>query len=206
MQTITLTCPDGTCHHEITLDNSLWHQPLIISQLFGEQKQVTIADENIVSIIQKQLLINKDDFSMTCEECRKRGIATKMTVTSIFNTTVTTRNTISRFPPILVVSCVFSSSMQTLQTLVQLLESITASTAFLYSLHSMVCYRGLHYVSICLEGDLSSDSAFWVEYNDDRRTVFHSTEDMIFHCLQSNILPVLLLFSTVVLCALDIRA
>ena len=107
------------------------------------------------------------------------------------------RDIITHYPPILAISCVFTTSNQSSSILEKVYHLFTSSSFSSYSLHAFVYYHYYHYVSICLEGN--NMTSCWVEYNDNQRTIFHSTEEMIDHCIQSMALPVLLFYSIVFL-------
>lgn len=189
VHTITSSCP--SCHEYHERKECLWHQPLIISQLLEE----TNPSKDITQIINHQLSLNKD--YITCDHCTKQGITTKVPVKYHFHHLLIHRDCITHYPPLLVVSCVFQTAHQSFDTMINLFHLLTSSVSSSYSLHSFVCYRHYHYISICLEGKSDAEDSYWVEYNDNQRTIFISTDSMISHCLQTQALPVLLFFSTV---------
>lgn len=182
-------CPLCGKHQE--RKECLWHQPLIISQLLEEKN----LSKDITQIINHQLGLNKD--FITCDHCTKQGITTKVPVEYPSYDHLTHRDYITQYPPLLAVSCVFQTATQSFDTMIDLFHLLISPSCSSYSLHSFVCYRHYHYISICLEGNLDTEDSFWVEYNDNQRTIFISTDSMISHCLQTQALPVLLFFSTV---------
>ena len=60
----------------------------------------------------------------------------------------------------------------------------------------MIWYTDYHYVCICKEGN---NTPQWVLYSDIYRKTFKNSSEMIRQCLKTNSLPVLFLFSMVVI-------
>lgn len=104
---------------------------------------------------------------------------------------------IRRIPPIMTVSCVYSSPSQSEKVLYNVLSCILSPTISTLQLRAFVCYRGVHYICFCKEFSSDNESSVWVEYNDCRKKYFSSHSSLIQYCIETFSLPVLLLFSKV---------
>lgn len=137
----------------------------------------------ILSLIKKQQEQNKRENRLTCD---KHHPSSRLEVHSC----------ISRFPQIAVISCIYTTPSQPECVLFNLLSCITNTSSDDITLQSIVCYRGYHYICICHENSRYDQSA-WVEYNDRNKQFFFSTGAMIQYCIETDSLPVLLVFSKV---------
>ena len=108
-----------------------------------------------------------------------------------------TSDEIVHYPPIVTVSCIHAVPTISSQNLHQLLTCATQTNDMELFLQSFVCFRGMHYVSICRERNGTVHETVWVEYSDEKKEFFFTDESMINHCIQTKSLPVLLFFSDV---------
>ena len=104
---------------------------------------------------------------------------------------------IKRIPPIMTVSCIYSSPSQSESVLYNILSCILSPTISTLQLRAFVCYRGVHYICFCKEYASNNELSVWVEYNDCRKKCFSSHISLIQYCIETLSLPVLLLFSKV---------
>lgn len=104
---------------------------------------------------------------------------------------------ITHIPPILTVSCVYSSSSQPDDVIRNLLFCAFRPSIHSSSLSAFVCYRGAHYICFCKEYAKRNNTPMWVEYDDCNKKYFSGVQSLVSYCLDTHSLPVLLLFSKV---------
>ncbi|KAK8807549.1 hypothetical protein WA171_000504 [Blastocystis sp. BT1] len=174
-QQITATCP--VCDNQLDSQEFLWHFPLTIYQFSSEDWETP----GILSLIKKQQERNRREKRLTCDKHHP-------------NSRFEVHDWISNYPPIAVISCIYTTPSQPECVLFNLLTCITETSSDEITLQSIVCYRGYHYTCISHENSKGDQSA-WVEYSDGNKQFFFSTGAMIQYCIETNSLPVLLVFS-----------
>ena len=170
--------------------------------MISQVKDEEWSKSSILAILQHQQHLERKTQPQTCEECSKHGITSRTSSFLSFShlshaVDLMQSDVIKRIPPIMTVSCIYSSPSQSESVFYNILSCILSPTISTLQLRAFVCYRGVHYICFCKEYASNNELSVWVEYDDCRKKCFSSHTSLIQYCIETLSLPVLLLFSKV---------